>query len=68
MIACQDACYEYVTVFAPQPIKIVHKGMGYVALKNSSLTYSNQKMDITCEKGYPCFLTINASLPWGGNL
>lgn len=25
-------------------------------------------MDITCEKGYPCFLTINASLPWGGNL
>ena len=35
MIACQDACYEYVTVFAPEPIKIVHKGMGYIALKNS---------------------------------
>lgn len=25
-------------------------------------------MDITCEKTYPCFLTINASLPYGGNM
>lgn len=25
-------------------------------------------MDITCEKTYPCFLSINASLPYGGNM
>ncbi len=25
-------------------------------------------MEITCEKSYPCFLTINASLPFGGQM
>lgn len=68
LIACIDSCYEYVTVFVPEKIKIVHKGMGYVALKDSNETYSNEKMEILCEKSYPCFLTINASLPWGGDM
>ena len=36
LIACQDTCYEYVTVFVPEKIKIVHKGMGYVGRKNTT--------------------------------
>lgn len=36
MIACVDACYEYVRVYVPENIKIVHRGMGNIALLNSS--------------------------------
>ncbi len=68
MIACQDECYEYVTVYVPKKIKIVHKGMGYIAHKDSDEAFSNEKMEITCDEGYPCFLTINASLPYGGDM
>jgi len=25
-------------------------------------------MEITCDKSYPCFLSINASLPYGGQM
>ncbi len=39
--------------------------MGYIGHKNSSEAYSNEKMELSCNS-YPCFLTINASLPYGG--
>ena len=41
MIACKDSCYEYVTVFVPHKIKIVHKGMGFIGHKNSTEAFSN---------------------------
>lgn len=41
LIACEDTCYEYVTVFVPEKIKIVHKGMGYVGRKNTTEAFSN---------------------------
>ena len=48
--------------------------MGYVSLKNKendeskTESYSNEKMPLKCPKSYPCFVQINASLPYGGSL
>lgn len=36
MIACVDVCYEYVRVYVPEKIMIVHRGMGNIAFLNSS--------------------------------
>ncbi len=41
MIACQDTCWEFVTVYAREKIKIVHKGMGYIGRKDMEEDFSN---------------------------
>lgn len=66
LLACQESCYELVTVALKEKSNIIHQGRGTIyELSNPNIVVSNRYLELSCSS-YPCATKVNATLAYSG--